>query len=285
MMFTDYLKQKGHSGSTISTYSKYLACFTEWLEQDLLPADVISYTELLDFIRHLQSMNKSKALINAILCPVRHYFNYLVVEGKRTDNPATGLFIKGIIRRLPNNLLSHDEMLHLYECYQLQLQVDASKKIMLGLFIYQGVTVEELKRLYVTDIYLKEGKVFISGSSHSNERWLRLEATQVLELQAYIKANKFKTGPLLQENKTGKASTNNIVNQVGVMMRQLRQLNPKVIDATQLRSSIITHWLKQYNLRQVQYMAGHRYVSSTQRYKLSNMDDLQNALQRYHPLK
>ncbi len=284
-MFTDYLKQKGHSGSTISTYNKYLAYLTEWLQQEQLSADVISYTELLDFIRHLQSMNKSKALINAILCPVRHYFNYLVAESKRTDNPATGLFMKGIIRRLPNSLLSHDEMIHLYECYRLQLLVDASKKIMLGLIIHQGVTVEELKRLYVTDIYLKEGKVFISGSSHSNERWLRLEATQVLELQAYIKANKFKTGPLLQENKKRKASANNIVNQVGGMMRQLRQLNAKVIDAKQIRSSVITNWLKQYNLRQVQYMAGHRYVSSTQRYKLSNMDDLQNALQRYHPLK
>lgn len=285
MTFIDYLTQKGHSGSTISTYSKYLACFTEWLEQEQLSADVITYAELLDFIRWLQAMNKSKALINAILCPVRHYFNYLVSAGKRTDNPAAGLFMKGIIRRLPNNLLSLDEMIHLYECYRLQLLVDASKKIMLGLFIHQGVTTEELKRLYVTDIYLKEGKVFINGSSHSNERWLRLEAAQVLELQAYIKANKFKEGPLLQENKKGKASDNNIVNQVGVMMRQLRQLNPKVIDATQIRSSVITHWLKQYNLRQVQYMAGHRYVSSTQRYKLSNMDDLQNALQQYHPLK
>lgn len=284
-MVTDYLKQKGHSGSTISTYSKWLACFTEWLRQEQLSADVITYTELLDFIRWLQSMNKSKALINAILCPVRHYFNYLVAEGKRTDNPATGLFMKGIIRRLPNNLLSYEELVHLYECYRLQLQVEASKKIMLGLFIHQGVTVEELKRLYATDIYLKEGKVFISGSSHSNERWLRLEAMQVLELQAYMKAGKFKTDPLLQENKKRKVSTNNIVNQVGVMMRQLRQLNAKVIDATQLRSSVITHWLRQYNLRQVQYMAGHRYVSSTQRYKLNNIDDLQNALQRYHPLK
>lgn len=284
-MFTDYLKQKQHSGSTISTYSKYLDYFTAWLQQEQLSADVITYTELLDFIRWLQSMNKSKALINAILCPVRHYFNYLVAEGKRTDNPATGLFMKGITRRLPNNLLSQDEMLQLYECYQLQLQVDASKKIMLGLLVQQGVTVEELKRLFVKDIYLKEGKVFISGSTHSNERWLRLEAAQVLELQAYIKANRFKTGPLLQENKKRKVSANNIVNQVGVMMRQLRQLNVKVIDATQIRSSVITHWLKQYNLRQVQYMAGHRYVSSTQRYKLNNIDDLQNALQQYHPLK
>jgi len=85
------------------------------------------------------------------------------------------------IRRLPNTLLSQDEMIHLYECYNLQLLVDASKKIMLGLLIHQGVTVEELKRLSVKDIYLKEGKVFISGSSHSNERWLRLEAAQVLE--------------------------------------------------------------------------------------------------------
>jgi len=85
-------------------------------------------------------------------------------------------------------------MLHLYEYYQLQLQVNVSKKITLGPLIHQSVTVKGLKLLYVTHIYLKEEKIFVSGSSHSNEIWLRLKSAQVLALQAYIKSNKFKTG-------------------------------------------------------------------------------------------
>ena len=32
-------------------------------------------------------------------------------------------------------------------------------------------------------------------------------------------------------------------------------------------------------------MAGHKYVSSTERYQLNNLDSLQKALEKYHPLK
>jgi integrase/recombinase XerD len=31
-------------------------------------------------------------------------------------------------------------------------------------------------------------------------------------------------------------------------------------------------------------MAGHKYVSSTERYQLSNLDNLQSKLDKYHPL-
>jgi len=44
------------------------------------------------------------------------------------------------------------------------------------------------------------------------------------------------------------------------------------------------HWLKVNNLRQVQYLAGHKYVSSTQRYQLTTLDDLKGELQKHHPM-
>ncbi len=52
----------------------------------------------------------------------------------------------------------------------------------------------------------------------------------------------------------------------------------------QLRTSVITHWLKNYNLREVQYMAGHRYVSSTEAYQINDLDDLIEDIGKYHPL-
>jgi len=53
----------------------------------------------------------------------------------------------------------------------------------------------------------------------------------------------------------------------------------------QIRASVITNWLHHYNLREVQYMAGHRFVSSTERYRTDNLEDLQKELEKYHPLK
>jgi integrase/recombinase XerD len=64
----------------------------------------------------------------------------------------------------------------------------------------------------------------------------------------------------------------------------LRKLNPKYKHSKQIRQSVITKWLKEKNLRTVQYMAGHRYVSSTERYKTNNLEDLKEALNKHHPL-
>lgn len=44
------------------------------------------------------------------------------------------------------------------------------------------------------------------------------------------------------------------------------------------------HWLKNYNLREVQYFAGHKFISSTEAYKLDYVDGLKNVLDRFHPM-
>jgi integrase/recombinase XerD len=285
MTFTHYLQHLQHSAATIRTYGKYLDYLTSWLQAAQLNASELTYTELLDFIGWLQDKGKSKRVVSSVLGVLRHYFTYLITAGLRTDNPAAGVFIRGLPRRLPGNLFMTGELQQLYDQYRLQLRVGLSKKIMLGLFVYQGLTTGEIGRLQATDIRLNEGKVFIRGSRYSNERWLKLEAVQVVDLQIYLKANKFKEGVLLVEQKKGFIGRNNITNQVAWMMKQLRQLHPKVTNAGQLRSSVIASWLKQHNLRQVQYMAGHRYVSSTQRYEQCNLDGLQQAVARHHPMR
>ncbi|MCF8380821.1 MAG: hypothetical protein K9H49_14710 [Bacteroidales bacterium] len=69
------------------------------------------------------------------------------------------------------------------------------------------------------------------------------------------------------------------------MFKGVQKTNPEIQSPKQIRVSLITWWLKNYNLRQVQYMAGHKYVRSTERYQLNNLDKLQGQLEKYHPLK
>jgi len=209
----------------------------------------------------------------------------MIGEGKRNDNPAAGVFIKGLVRKLRVNLLSTEEMEELYKQYAIQLHVDSSKKIMLGLMMYQGVTVGEIMRLQSHHIKLKDGKILIKGTKRTNERLLNLHANQMIGLQKYLSENKFKEGSLFIESIKKEVSERNINNRIKYMFDQLRKLNPKVINAKQIRSSVITEWLRHNHLRQVQYMAGHKYVSSTERYQLSNMEDLKNELQEHHPMK
>src|SRR5579863_995005 len=284
MTFRQYLEQKRFSEATVNSYASYVQCFTGWLVTEQLEPGAFTYSELLDFIRHLQNLDKSKKAIQHLLGIVRHYCNYLTLEGQRSDNPAAGLFIKGIVRTLPGNLLSWEEMEELYKAYSIQLKVERASKILLGLLVYQGLATEEVKRLEAVHIKLKEGKIFIKGTGHTNERWLSLAAPQMVELGQYMQANKGKTGPVLLTASKGAISPTHIYNRIQYMLRELRQLNPRVINAAQLRSSVIAHWLKGHHLRQVQYMAGHKYVSSTQRYQLTSLDDLKSELQNHHPM-
>jgi integrase/recombinase XerD len=131
---------------------------------------------------------------------------------------------------------------------------------------------------------LKEGKIKIRGTKRTSERLLNLNASQAVALQQYLNENKFKEGKLFTEPRKKQTSVLNINNRIQYMFRQLKQLNPKVTNAKQIHSSVITHWLGQNNLHQVQYMAGHKYVSSTQRYQVSNLDDLKNELQHHNPM-
>src|SRR5688500_3388330 len=276
MTFIEYLQQKKFSSSTVGSYSKYIERFLSWLQSEGIESAAFTYNDLLSFMQYAGQQGITKGMVNNILCVIRHYCNYLIVQGKKTDNPAAGVFIKGLVRKLPANLLSMEDMEELYKQYSIQLNVNRSKKIMFGLLVYQGLTVAELMRIELRDIKLKEGKIRIQGTKRTNERILSLNAGQVIDLQLYLEKNPWKHGALFKEGRKKGISEKNINNRLQHMFNQLKQLNPKIINAKQIRSSVITHWLRQNNLRQVQYMAGHKYVSSTQRYQLDNLDDLKN---------
>jgi integrase/recombinase XerD len=284
MTFEQYLISKRYSIATVNRYRVYADVFTGWLHQEQLTGEQATYNDVIAFMRHQQGKGKSKKTIHSQLNILRHYFTWLITEGRREDNPAAGVYVRGIVRKLPANLLSTEELEELYRMYKLQLNVDPAKKIMLGLLIYQGLQTEEIARLEAAHLRLKDGKVFIKGTSYSNERWLPLQAHQVVEWQQYLAANRFKEGLFLARPVRKDASERNISNRMRHMIIQLQKLNPKVINANQLRNSVITLWLKRYHLRQVQYMAGHKYVSSTQRYQVLSNDDWQTELQKHHPM-
>jgi len=80
------------------------------------------------------------------------------------------------------------------------------------------------------------------------------------------------------ENKKGKP----IVHQIA---KKLNKYNRKVQDVNQIRASVITNWLGLYNLRKVQYLAGHRYISSTERYLQDDLENLHEIVNNFHPIR
>jgi integrase/recombinase XerD len=285
MAFTEYLQSLQLAPKTIRRYSIDISLFLQWLDSEQISESSFHYNDLMAFIAQLTERNMGKRRISQQLGIIRHYCSYLISKKQRTDNPAAGVFIKGLNRSVPVNLLTTEEMDLLYQQYQIQLHVQQSSKIMLGLLIYQGLSVGELTRLRLHHFLIKDGKLIIKGTRDTNERKMHLQAHQIHPLQQYIKASKDKEGYLFTESRKQHVSPYNIRNRLQYMFYQLKELNPKVMSAKQIRMSVITNWLKKHSLRETQYLSGHKYVSSTARYQTTNLDDLQQALKDHHPEK
>ena len=69
------------------------------------------------------------------------------------------------------------------------------------------------------------------------------------------------------------------------LLRELKQEHEYLNSFTQIRVSVISQWVKEKNIREVQYMAGHASIYSTQRYIRANLDDLKDELGMFHPLR
>ena len=166
---------------------------------------------------------------------------------------------------------------------------------MLSLMIYQGLCTDEVNRLTLKDVKLKEGTIFIAGTRKSNERTLELKPHQIMELMEYTLQVR-QSLQALTPHKTElyflptpaagkKAITGtDCLHTWKRLSQDMRQAQPRFINFKQVRTSVITHWLKQYDLRQVQYMAGHRYVSSTESYLAGQVEDLQADIDQFHPI-
>ena len=289
--FDQYLTKKGFTAATIKGYLFSEGHFTAWIRGQGLTIQQVGYPQLLAYIKYRQGQGQQKRYINHQLSALRHYFTYLVSEGVRKDNPAANLFLRGVNRRIPHDLLSRPTLDTLYEQYSVSTPRQAHQQAILGLLVFQALTTDELEKLQVGDIDLSKGQVSVSGSRRSNGRTLKLEVRQMLPLQEYLnnarpellKANHLpigKTKAVFFSPTGGTKLQNTLLS----LMEDLRLIYPGVINASQLRMSVITEWLKTHNLRKVQHIAGHKYVSSTERYQTNDLEALQADLTKFHPL-
>ncbi|OEK09122.1 hypothetical protein A8C32_13505 [Flavivirga aquatica] len=69
------------------------------------------------------------------------------------------------------------------------------------------------------------------------------------------------------------------------LAKELKEINNSFTDVKQIRTSVIIHWLKQNGLRKAQYLTGHKYISSTERYQQDDLESLHETINNFHPLR
>ncbi len=262
--YINYQQAEGYTEKTIRVAIRNLSYFQQGMSK---PLTAINYQDLLD---HISTLEVKPQTINNRLKDVKNYFAYLIKTNQATYNPALGLQLRNKEITYHQNL-SKNQLDHIYQNYH---PGPLSYKILLGLIIYQGAEAGTLAQLQKQDVKLEKGTIDLPKTARFNPRTLNLETTQIIPLYRY-----------LEEHTEEKMFTNTRVTSLLYRsMNQLKKQFSEVKSVRQLRASRIKAWLKEYNLREVQYRCGHRYISSTEQYKEVDLESMKEALKRSHPL-
>lgn len=283
--FREHLLSKGEALNTVRSRENTVKDFNSWNGKD-----TADYEDLIDYINYCKSKGNVPHTIRLKIKSLEYYFDYLIGQGKASENPARFIKLKGGIRKIPHNLLSSDELQALYECQSTHGLIQKRNKVLLSLVVFRAVGSTELARIEVADLDLMNGKIYIPATRTTNSRTLDLKVQQLLLFQDYItnirpeilrEAGKTSEYLLISQGK-GKGMLSNVISKLN---RKLHNKFPKHISLQQLRQSVITEWLKEHGLRKTQYLAGHKYVSSTERYNVDRLEGLKKELNAHYLLK
>lgn len=299
MSFKRYRQASGYSVSSIKVQDSHVNQLLSWCVVEHIDPERITYEQVLQFIAHERERGIKNQSIVRMLNSIRIYFDYLVDTGAASQNVIRRIRIKQAGRRALPQVMSSEQLERIYHDFtnlpewhhrtnrvRLVHQRDIA---VLGLMIYQGLDSGQVVKVELTHLNLEEGKIYIPSGRKSNTRILQLQTLQVLPLKTYLD----KTRPRLMEMLQDKEPDINEYlfpvkkssDMVSRIIRQLKRIDPDVISSRQIRASVIMDWLKQHNIRQVQYMAGHKSIRSTESYRLQDLTDLTRQLELFHPLR
>jgi len=249
------------------------------------------YTDVLSYIGALRSRYTNPSTLNRIVCSLKAYYDYLCTSGRREDHPAKSILLKDPRSRdiQLQGLFTMQELEALLDRPERYSNLVSRNKVLMSLLIYQALYPVELEGLRVGDINLEAGTMRIRATAKTNERELTLKSNQILLFYDYIRAVRprlLKTGmaeQLLIGQRGELMSAEDITKHV---KRSFSGLYPgRTVNAQTIRQSVIAGLLKQgHDLSVVQAFAGHKYPSTTERYRQNEIDTLKAAIEKYHPI-
>ncbi len=286
MNFNEYRNRKGFSAKTIKVQNSHINCFESWCIHQNINLEKISYNQVLQFIdseRKRSILNQSIVIkINSI----RIYFDYLLESELVPQNIIRQIKIRQAAQKVLPEVLSLEQLESIYQSFlslpKQELRTKTAKNlhkrniVLLGLLVFQGLTSGETAKIESMHINLAEGKIYIPSTRKSNARLLNLQANQILPIKNYIEENKPNPYLFLVKKHS---------DMVCKIVQQVKKNHPEIIDSRHIRTSVIMNWLKSNNIRQVQYMTGHKKISSTETYRSQDLMNLTKQLDLFHPLK
>jgi len=286
-----YLKiERGLSNNSITSYGLDVEKLIGFLEDKHISVSPmnISKETIQQYIYELAKTVNVRTQ-SRMISGLRSFFNYLIFEDYRVDNPLELIESPKIGRKLPDTL-SLDDINRLIAAIDLSKAEGERNRAMLETLYSCGLRVSELTNLKISDLFFDEGFIKVTGKG-DKQRFVPI----VQSAQKYITCykNEVRNHLSIQKghedtlflNRRGKQLTRamifTIIKQLAVKINLDKTISPHTF-----RHSFATHLLENgADLRTIQLMLGHESITTTEIYVHVDKSHLKSVLQTFHPRK
>lgn len=285
--YVRYLKlERNYSPNTIEAYVHDLDYLINFIKGEGLAIADVRLSHLETFAATIHEFGVSATSQARILCGVRSFFRFLVLDGVLADDPAELLESPAVGEHLP-------EVLTTEEVDRMEASIDLSKwegqrnRAIIEVLFSCGLRVSELVNLRFSDVSLNDKFLRIVGKG-SKERLVPISDAALREIQLWLfDRNLMKVKPGEQEyvflNRRGAHLTRTMI--LIMIKRTADEAGiTKTVSPHTLRHSFATALLKGgANLRAIQEMLGHENIKTTQIYTHIDITTLREEILNHHP--
>ena len=282
--------ERGLSENSIKAYSQDIHKLKAFLgDKDLAVSPIDIGSDIIERFVYQSAKNIAPRSQARMISGLRNFFDYLIFEEYRKENPTDLLETPKIGRKLPDTLSEE-------EINEIIAQIDLSKpegernRAMMETMYSCGLRVTEMIQLQISDLFFEEGFIRVIGKGNK-QRFVPINSFMIRLIENYkdlirtsVKVQKGFEDTLFL-NRRGKQLTRNMVFMILKELTQKAGIQKTVSHHT-LRHSFATHLLENgADLRAIQQMLGHESITTTEIYMHLDKSHLKKVVEKFHPRK
>jgi integrase/recombinase XerD len=289
--YITYLKiEKGLAKNSIESYSRDVKKLINYLEENNIIISPIHINEIIiqDFIYSISKTINARSQAR-LISGIRNFFDYLIFEDYRKDNPTDLIETPKIGLKLPDTL-SVDDIDKLINAIDLSQPQGERNRTIIETLYSCGLRVSELVGLQLSDLFFEEGFIRVLGKGNKqrfvpiNIQTQKFITNYINDIRVHINVKKgFEDTVFL--NRRGKNLTRvmifTIVKNLAIKIDLKKKISPHTF-----RHSFATHLLERgADLRAIQQMLGHESITTTEIYMHLDRSFLKEVVNTFHPRK
>ncbi|WP_313798689.1 tyrosine recombinase XerC [Cytobacillus sp.] len=289
-LFIEYLQiEKNYSQYTIEHYHHDISEFFMFMtEQSIVSLNEVKYLDVRIYLTKLYDEKLARKTVARKISCLRSFFKFLVRERLVLDNPFALAFIPKAEKKLPE-FFYEEEMEALFHACETETHLGQRNKALLELLYATGMRVSECSQIRMKDLDMYLSTVLVHGKGNK-QRYIPFGSFAHDALQNYINNGR--------KSLLSKRDTPNdylFLNFRGGQLtsRGIRLILDKLIEKSTLTGKIHPHMLRHTfathllangaDMRTVQELLGHAFLSSTQVYTHVSNEYLRKTYNTHHP--